>query len=109
MYLAQQLARLPFVPFELFDWITRILPGDVVTFGIDLMIDTVAVDAIIESGLQRLVPIGGIAFSGARGISNVDIRVNGGPWKAAHWIDRTFHHRHINRHELRLAFSSAEL
>ncbi|MCH8342033.1 MAG: molybdopterin-dependent oxidoreductase [Chloroflexi bacterium] len=43
------------------------------------VIDTVAVDAIIESGLHRLVPIGGIAFSGARGISNVEIRVNGGP------------------------------
>lgn len=40
MYLAQQLARLPFVPFELFDWITRVLPGDVITFGIDLMFDT---------------------------------------------------------------------
>lgn len=40
MYLAQQLARLPFVPFELFDWITRVLPSDVITFGIDLMIDT---------------------------------------------------------------------
>ena len=43
------------------------------------VIDTVAVDAIIESGLHRLVPIGGIAFSGARGISKVEIRVNGGP------------------------------
>jgi hypothetical protein len=40
MYLAQQVARLPFVPFEIFDWITRVLPGDIVTFGIDLMIDT---------------------------------------------------------------------
>src|SRR5690606_12472746 len=40
MYLAAQLAGLPFLPFDLFDWITRILPGDVVTFGIDTMIDT---------------------------------------------------------------------
>jgi len=40
MFLARQLFGLAFVPFELFDWITRILPGDVVTFGIDLMIDT---------------------------------------------------------------------
>ena len=47
------------------------------------VIDTVAVDAIIESGGQSLVPIGGIAFSGARGISNVEIRVDGGPWEAA--------------------------
>lgn len=47
------------------------------------VIDTVAVDAIIENGDQRLVPIGGIAFSGARGISNVEVRVDGGVWGAA--------------------------
>ena len=40
MYLADELAGLPFIPFDLFDWITRVLPGSVVTFGIDLMIDT---------------------------------------------------------------------
>ena len=41
MYLAYELAGLPFIPFDLFDWITRVLPGAVVTFGIDLMIDTI--------------------------------------------------------------------
>ncbi len=40
MYLAYQLADLPYVPFDFFDWMTRVLPGPVVTFGIDLMIDT---------------------------------------------------------------------
>ncbi len=40
MYLAYQLAGLPFVPFDLFDWLTRVLPGPLITFGIDLMIDT---------------------------------------------------------------------
>ena len=40
MFLADQVADLPFVPFELFDWVTRVLPGAVVTFGIDLMIDS---------------------------------------------------------------------
>jgi len=47
------------------------------------VIDTVAVDAIIEDGDQRLVPIGGIAYSGARSISKVEVRVDGGPWEAA--------------------------
>jgi hypothetical protein len=41
------------------------------------------VDAIIENGDQRLVPIGGIAFSGARGISKVEVRVDGGAWESA--------------------------
>ena len=40
IYLADELARLPFLPYDLFDWITRVLPGGVVTFGIDLMIET---------------------------------------------------------------------
>lgn len=47
------------------------------------VIDTVAVNAVIEDGDQRLVPVGGIAFSGARGISKVEVRVDGGPWQEA--------------------------
>jgi DMSO/TMAO reductase YedYZ molybdopterin-dependent catalytic subunit len=47
------------------------------------VIDTVAVDALIEQGDETLVPIGGIAFSGDRGISKVELRVDGGPWQAA--------------------------
>ena len=39
LYLADKLAGLPFVPFALFDWIAKVLPGSVVTFGIDAMID----------------------------------------------------------------------
>jgi len=47
------------------------------------VIDTVAVDHIIEDGNQRSVPIGGIAYSGARGISKVEVRVDGGSWQQA--------------------------
>jgi len=47
------------------------------------VIDTVAVNAVIEDGDLRLVPVGGIAFSGDRGISKVEVRVDGGPWEEA--------------------------
>jgi len=47
------------------------------------VIDTVAVDHIIEDGDQQLVPVGGIAYSGARGISKVEVRIDGGPWEEA--------------------------
>jgi DMSO/TMAO reductase YedYZ molybdopterin-dependent catalytic subunit len=47
------------------------------------VIDTVAVDHIIENGDQQLVPVGGIAYAGARGISKVEVRVDGGPWQEA--------------------------
>jgi hypothetical protein len=45
------------------------------------VVDTVATDAInIDDSGQRLVPIGGIAYSGDRGISRVEVRVDGGEW-----------------------------
>ena len=48
------------------------------------VIDTVAADATIknEKG-QTLVPIGGIAHAGARGISKVEIKVDDNPWQEA--------------------------
>lgn len=47
------------------------------------VIDTVAVDNIVEKGVQRLVPIGGIAWAGDRQISKVEVRVDGGDWEEA--------------------------
>ncbi len=48
------------------------------------VIDTIAVDMTIISADQRkLVPIGGIAHAGARGISKVEVRVDDGPWQPA--------------------------
>jgi DMSO/TMAO reductase YedYZ molybdopterin-dependent catalytic subunit len=37
-YLGQQLANLPFIPFDLFDWLARALPGNVISLGIDSMV-----------------------------------------------------------------------
>ena len=39
LYFGQQVIGFSFVPYELFNWLARVLPGDLVTFGIDLMID----------------------------------------------------------------------
>ena len=36
--LGHRLAGLPFIPFDLFDWITRVLPGRLVVFGIETMV-----------------------------------------------------------------------
>jgi DMSO/TMAO reductase YedYZ molybdopterin-dependent catalytic subunit len=48
------------------------------------VIDTVAVDmTIINADHRRLVPIGGIAHAGARGISRVELQVDDGPWQEA--------------------------
>ncbi|MGD2163092.1 MAG: molybdopterin-dependent oxidoreductase [Anaerolineales bacterium] len=40
-FLGNQLLGLPFPPFVLFDWITRTLPGGLITFGIDSIVAVV--------------------------------------------------------------------
>lgn len=40
-YAGWKLAGLPFVPFQVFDWTARVLPGRVITFGIDTMVKAI--------------------------------------------------------------------
>ncbi|GIV81460.1 MAG: hypothetical protein KatS3mg051_0814 [Anaerolineae bacterium] len=47
------------------------------------VIDVVADDLSYTSEGATLVPIGGIAYAGARGISAVEVRVDDGPWQPA--------------------------
>jgi DMSO/TMAO reductase YedYZ molybdopterin-dependent catalytic subunit len=47
------------------------------------VIDTVAVKSLLIRGGQTFVPVGGIAYSGAKGISKVEIQIDDGPWEAA--------------------------
>lgn len=48
------------------------------------VIDAVGVDmTMINADRRKLVPIGGIAHGGARGISKVELQVDGGPWERA--------------------------
>ena len=46
-YLGERLVGLPFLPFDLFDWLARVLPGGLLTFGIDSLV-----------GLVNLVQLG---------------------------------------------------
>ena len=78
-------------------WITDIvlvsdyIPGYWVSRGWDRqaimkttsVIDVVATNDLIRSSGQTFVPVGGIAHAGDRGISKVEIQVDGGPWEAA--------------------------
>ena len=40
-YLAWRVAGFPFVPFDVFDWMTRILPGQVLAVGIGAMVTVI--------------------------------------------------------------------
>jgi DMSO/TMAO reductase YedYZ molybdopterin-dependent catalytic subunit len=44
------------------------------------VIDTVATNQITTEGDQQLIPIGGIAWAGSRGISKVEISIDDGDW-----------------------------
>jgi hypothetical protein len=48
-YLGDQLFGLPFFPFDLFDWLARILPGNLVTLGIDAVVDFIRLFNIGDS------------------------------------------------------------
>ncbi len=39
-YIGERFAGLPFLPLNFFDWVSRVLPGQLLTFGIDTMVDT---------------------------------------------------------------------
>ena len=63
MYFAQKWVGLSFAPFEVFDWIGRILPGPVVTFGIDRMVDILLMLGASVSGTAKTAEQGmGIAI-----------------------------------------------
>jgi hypothetical protein len=47
------------------------------------VIDTVATKSLVTRGGQTYVPIGGIAHSGAKGISKVEVQIDDDPWVAA--------------------------
>ena len=47
------------------------------------VIDTVATENVITDGDRKLIPVGGIAWAGARGISKVEVSVDDGDWVEA--------------------------
>ena len=63
-------------------WVTRGWDREA-TMKATSVIDVVAVDGIVERNGDRYVPVGGIAHAGARGISKVEIQVDGGDWQPA--------------------------
>lgn len=51
------------------------------------VVDTIATDSILKQDDNYIVPVGGIAYAGAKGISKVEVSVNGGDWEEAQLRD----------------------
>lgn len=49
-FLAWRLFGLPFAPFDVFDWMTRVLPGGLITFGIDSMVKLIRAVGVADTG-----------------------------------------------------------
>ena len=64
IYLADQIAGLPFLPFDLFDWIAQTLPGAVITFGIDTMVAVITALGIgdLDSAAKTAEQMMGLAL-----------------------------------------------
>ncbi|MGE5430031.1 MAG: molybdopterin-dependent oxidoreductase [Syntrophomonadaceae bacterium] len=55
-FLGWKLFGLTFLPFSLFDWLARVLPGPVITFGIDLMISII--HSLKMGGISQTAKLG---------------------------------------------------
>jgi DMSO/TMAO reductase YedYZ molybdopterin-dependent catalytic subunit len=54
LFLGQQFVGLPFTPFTLFAWLTQVLPGPLVTFGLDTMISIMRALGISVADVGKL-------------------------------------------------------
>ncbi|MDE2651615.1 MAG: molybdopterin-dependent oxidoreductase [Chloroflexota bacterium] len=81
LFLADQIAGLPFIPFDLFDFASRLLPGPLLTFGIDRMVDIITVFNLGETsaaaknaeqlmGLAAFIALGIVVAALAFGLMN---------------------------------------
>lgn len=68
-YLVAQLVGTPFVPFDMFDWVGRVLPGALITFGIDMIVNTITTFNLGETSsaakaAEQFMAIGGMFITG---------------------------------------------
>ena len=63
-------------------WVRRSWSKDAIV-NTTSVVDTVSTDSILKDGDGYIVPIGGIAYAGAKQISRVEVSVDGGDWQAA--------------------------
>ncbi len=77
------ITEMEFIPeWEEGYWVRRGWSADAIAVTTSV-IDTVAVDSPLIEGDQQFIPIGGVAWAGARGISKVEVQIDDGEWNEA--------------------------
>jgi DMSO/TMAO reductase YedYZ molybdopterin-dependent catalytic subunit len=69
-YLGEQIASLPFVPFDLFDWLARVLPGDLIVLVIQVIVSFISLFNLGETSqtakiIEQLMALGQFVLLGA--------------------------------------------
>jgi len=67
LFFGWRVAGLPFVPFDMFDWLTRVLPGRLIAFGIDTMVNLIRLLRLISSTAkmaEQTMAIAGLFIAG---------------------------------------------
>jgi hypothetical protein len=70
-----RVAGLPFVPFDMFDWLTRVLPGRLIAFGIDIMVTIIRLLSLgpissTAKTAEQTMAVAGLFIAGAVGASS---------------------------------------
>jgi len=71
-YAAWKLAGLPFAPFDVFDWMTRVLPGQIIGFGIHSMVTVIRAlhvgpTSVVAKAVEQAMGIAGLFVTGIAG------------------------------------------
>ena len=71
-FAAWRVAGLPFIPFDVFDWVSRVLPGRLIGFGIGTMVATIRAlhvgpTSVVAKGVEQAMGIAGFFFTGILG------------------------------------------
>jgi DMSO/TMAO reductase YedYZ molybdopterin-dependent catalytic subunit len=67
--LAAQLLGTPFVPFDVFDWMARVLPGDIIRFGVGIIVSIIRTFQLGETSSvaklgEQLMAVAGLFITG---------------------------------------------
>jgi hypothetical protein len=76
LFFGWRVAGLPFVPFDMFDWLTRVLPGRLIAFGIDTMVNLIRLLRLTSSTAkmaEQTMAIAGLFIAGT--VSGVIVRL----------------------------------
>jgi len=70
LYLAAQIIGTPFAPFDMFDWASRVLPGDIIRFGIRTIVTLITTFQLGETSsaakiAEQVLAVIGLLVTGA--------------------------------------------